>query len=427
MRSILIMCAAVSLTAASLAAAEPLKWRPGFELLSGGSEGMPKLVVSVITNDVSDHQQSEEARPPWCDGALQRRFTALLQRRADLAEKLVLQTVPAGRPPILTGGSSEGQVKRAVIAFCDEQYRLLGFCVGVPNVEELHDLIEDAEEVRRMREIERVALQEQIGARASERLPRVWKAAMQQCLSSATAVPVGAEVAAQAGDGLPWAKDTSSADLGALLATRRAVADLEPVYRQDVAARFGIVDSSDNRRLAVLEQHVEARQPWCESMLPVIVGLDWSEIWRPIVDSIWQRPPFQSQPADEQLLSWFQWHGEREAVALAIADPSDRATGGVMQLVSTAQAKQEQAAWDALADSVQELPYRAVSIEQLAALLHEQDSPTIDLERPSPARYVIFRRGDPAPLVVRVGESPSKWQRQVKRLISSGSRRRSPR
>ena len=420
---------------AALGAEGSLAWHRGLAPLEDGSPA--KLIVSVITNDDPVRLQSDSARP-WCDRSLQRRFEVLFQRRPELAEKLVFQFVPAGLPAILTGGEPRNRPKRVVMAVCDERLRLLGMCVGIPEVHALHDLIEDAEEVRRLRSAGREALQQQIADRVSEHLPRHWNAAMQKCLRIATAIPladppVGPEPAPQETppaeqapplqqmpplEQAPPLEQVVSEELGPRQIARRVAADLHPVYQRDARLRFGFDPDQAWRRLAVLEQHAETRRPWCQAVLPALADLQWQRFWRPLVGAIWPHAPLRPQPADEQLLSWFRWHEEAAVVVEIRQSPwapvASRPPGAPAARRGAPAVLDQQ-----LADRLDEMPYRTVSLEQLAVLLQEHGDSPIDLERPAPARYVIFVPDEPDPLVVRAGDSPARWSRRIEQLVST--------
>lgn len=404
----------VSLTATSLFANEPVRWQPPFHPLSGSAESSGKIIVSVITND-DPLGLSGADDSLWCAGALERRCATLFAQRGDLADQLVFQAVPAGRPAILTGGEPRNQPARVVIAFCDPQFRLLGMCVGVPEVDALRRLIEDAQEVSRLlgtAAAERAQVQQQIAAQRTESLPRLWKEAMKVCLESATAIPVDTPSVSEASA----RGDAGPAAVGSVLLAERALADLAPVYREDVRGRFGITEPQDWRQLGVLEQHLETRGPWCGAILPALVGLDWETIWEPVVGAVWNGVPFRPQPADSQLLTWFQWHLERDGLVLAVRPTARRRPGGETQLVSADPRSEGRPSWSALRQEIESMPLRRVTTEQVVALLDEQDVSPIDLYQPSPGRYVIFEPGEPAPAVIRHADNPSKWTRRIKRI-----------
>ena len=433
----------MALITASGAVAEPISWRRGLEPLSG-DRASDRLIFAVTTNDAPSGIRDEPAQL-WCGQILRRRFDELFQRRPELTGHLVFQAVPAGRPAILTGGEARHRPGRMVIAICDPRLRLLALAVGIPDVDALHELIQDAEEARRLSGEGRSRLQTQLAARAAEWLPRRWSEAMQASLHTATAVPLeGASADAncaasdvprerppgatqrQESDGRIPADQPPPLDLGPRLVARRALADLAPIYRQDVRLRFGIAFDQAPRRLAVLEQHAETRRPWCEALLPVLVDLDWQQLWRPVVASLWRDAPFDRQPIDEQLLNWFRWHVGRQPVVLELGAES-RHPAGKQRTAHATDRRTTGATLDAqLAGVFQAMPYRTVSMEQLAGLLEQSGGSPIDIALPSPARYAIFAPGEPAPLVIRAGDSAAKWRGRIRRLGSATVRSSPP-
>lgn len=404
-RSVAILLCLV--TAVSLSAAEPIRWRTPFQPLGESSQLREKIVVSVITNDDPYPMKGDQAEP-WCGAMLQRRVATLLERRPDLSDQLLFQFLPAGRPAIVTGGESRNQPARVVIAFCDEHCRLLDLCVGMPDADELQRLIEDVQETRSLRGAEgtnRTQLQRQVAARADERLPRLWKPAMEAALQAAAQIPLDA----------PPAADEQSRALGPLMSSERALAQLAPVYEKDVSIRFGLTQQEDWVRLEILEQHAETRREWCEAVLPALVDFDWELIWHPTVASIWRHPPFRRQSLDPQLLVWFERQIAQTMVPLAIGENPLQAYDSLLQLVSSETQPRESSRWVTLREHIESMPLRRLSIEQLAALLSEREIAPIDLERPSPARYVIFETEDSPPLLIRTADSPSNWLRRLKR------------
>lgn len=410
MRRAVLILFYVSFAAVPLSAAEPFRWQPPFQPLretSSSPQASNKIVVSVITND-DPHRLKRDDAESWCEGLLQRRYASLLERRPDLSDQLLFQLVPAGRPSIVTGGESRNQPARVVIAFCDEEYRLLSLCVGIPDADELQTRIEDVQEVRSLRQqdqTDRTQIQQQIAARAAERLPRRWKQAMTACLQEASNISLQAEPTA----------GTESASLGTLMSSERALAELAPVYQKDVSMRFGLSEPSDWVRLGILEQHPETRREWCEAILPALIDLDWETIWKPVVGSTWHQPPFRPQSLDSEIMAWFDRHVSDGRVALTVGEKPPNAYDSLLQLVSNEARKERHSGWAALRDRVEAMPYRLVSLEQLVALLDEHEIQPIDLEQPSPVRYLIFESVDAAPLLIRYADSPSVWLRRLKR------------
>ncbi len=261
---------------------ETVAWQEPFEAISA-SKASDSLVLILITNEdpfliqerndrlskeqktpkPDDAKKTSHNPPVWCSDVLALSYRKTLDRRADLRGRLTLQSIAAGLPKELTGGADRNTPARAVLALCDGNYRLLGLTVGVPDTNELLTLIEDGEDIAAIRQLHSehpTEMAKLITERSSERLSRLWRGALEET------------VLAMEGDRSDDDTDRAESFEGWM----RLLSEIfEPVYLADVRLRFGLTDATDQTRLVILEQHPEARRPWCESMIPFIADRDF--------------------------------------------------------------------------------------------------------------------------------------------------------
>ncbi len=277
---------------------ETVAWQEPFEAISA-SKASDSLVLILITNEdpflTQEHndrlnknrkrqsltaaKKANHNPPVWCSDVLAFSYRKALDRRVDLRGRLKLQSIAAGLPKELTGGTDRNTPARAVLALCDGNYRLLGLTVGVPDTDDLLTLIEDGEDIAGIRELhaeQPAEIVKLIAERSSERLSRLWRGALEET------------VLAMEGDRSDDDTDRDESFEGRM---RLLSETFEPVYLADVRLRFGLTDATDQTRLVILEQHPEARRPWCESMIPFIADRDFLLVWQELVESIWGHQP----------------------------------------------------------------------------------------------------------------------------------------
>ncbi len=146
-------------------AVRPHDWQRGYLVPSERVKiAFDSLDIFVVTNDdpflISDSriatmgygQPESNARhvanarlDVWCAENVEKSVNELRARRADLEHTLVLHTIAAGLPSLITGGKPLGEPGRAIVAICDVEGRLLSIGVGVPEPDELLAMVEDAQ------------------------------------------------------------------------------------------------------------------------------------------------------------------------------------------------------------------------------------------------------------------------------------------
>lgn len=397
--------------AQTLKSADPpsdMTWETAFQAISP-STADSQLVLLLVTNDhpfaidsqVTDDQQADtRSRIPWCSLELRKALSRSLAQRPDLEERLQLQTIAAGIPMELTGGVSRNQPARAVVLLCDGYYRLLAFNVGVPDADSLLTLIEDAEDVQRSMnldtELTQIALAKTLVERNRPRLSRMWR----NVLSDVAVTFQGdADETVRAADIHPVA--------GSVF---RVAETFQTAYEVDARLRFGLSDASDRRRLAILEQHPEVRKPWCQSILPFIVGIQLTEHWRELIESVWGFPPITADVDISEIQRWTATTLTSTHCILSVTPPQRLAR---LPWPPDAEDKRGKA-WHEVHQLATDRGCRNITLQELSILLRQLGSRPIDAFQPSLARYVVLEKDGSNPLVIRDIDPPGRFAAVLK-------------
>ena len=382
-----------------------LVFREPFSGLSA-SEIQSKLIVFLITDedpfqwtkaklDKADKSRLGGGPDVWCGPDFRRSFQKLFVKRPDLKDRCIAQRVVAGLPANLTADVARTLPPRAITAICDGQYRLLHFSVGVPEPDDLIQMIEDAEENKALVQLHPdapAAIGKAVMERTNKRVRRVYREAL-------------------AGLAEPMSGDESLAvDEAWISKYARFVSALNPSYLFDVRLRFGLSDTSDLVRLIVLEQHCETRRDWCDSLAPYIIGRPMRTIMNPLVDTTWGIPAVLdiNKEDHEEILTWFSSRRENSFVVLAIKPTHlDRDVAWPPPNISRNPLAKR--SWSELETVMSNHPFRSVSAEELAVVLRENNEMSINLLAPARARYVIFEPGKKKLTVVRESDLPGKF------------------
>ena len=278
------------------------------------SKATPQSQPKSDTKQIGGEVVIEEP-PMWCGHLIAKAIGKALKVRPDLSDKLSLQALSAGLPPELTGGSSSNQPRRAIVFLCDTRYRLLAFCVGVPDMDQLLTMIEDAQDVNQTLsldpELTHHGLVHALIDRNQPRLDRLWRNTLHEVTLAFDAKP-GQPIRVMDLD--PTAERILELD-----------ATLKPSYEIDVRLRFGLNDANDRRRLVVLEQHPQARLSWCDVLTPFIASFNLIDHWRGLVQSVWGFPPITADADTSNLQTWITEQLLSTSVVLVIG-PTRQAT-----------------------------------------------------------------------------------------------------
>ncbi len=372
----------------------------------------------AITNDdpffdeSSDRDRNKVESQVWCADVLARSVRKAKQSRADLRDRLSLQSVAAGMPAALTGGELRNQPARAVVAICDGNYRLLAFTAGVPDTAVLLTLIEDAEEVRSLRQMHERASEQLVAAiaqRSGERISRLWRSALEEMLVAMGAGNLGAGNLNENAD-IPGAM--AQRQLGRLTLLWETYA---ATYAADVKLRFGLTEAADRTRLVILEQHPQTRRPWCESMIPFFADNDFSTLWKPLCESLWGIEPIVKNVDATELLDWWDSQIETDAVVLSLLPPPlfRRDPWPPADLDGTT--TKRGIGWHDLQQLVVQLPHRTIDAQQLSVLIRSRDLTAVDIQLPTTARYLFFEPKKKTAVVIRQGDPPGRFVARLKR------------
>jgi hypothetical protein len=187
----------------------------------------------------------------------------------------------------------------------------------------------------------------------------------------------------------------------------------EQTYIADVKLRFGLIETSDRIRLVILEQHSEARRPWCEAMIPFAAGCKMPEVWRELVESVWGHQPITSDVDAQELLDWYDLQSTTEVVVLSLRSPL-RSRREPWPPVA-GKFSRRGVSWQEAHTLALQRPFREVDPQQFATLIHARDLATVDIEQPSTLRYMLLDPKKRAPVVIRENDSPGRFVGILKR------------
>lgn len=385
--------------------APPLVWQAPFAKVSGANESS-KLVFLLITNDIDLEESDVGTRAKqlcWCKSDFELSFRRMLKQRPDLADNYVLEHLPAGMPLELTGGKNTNQLARSILAVCDSQHRLLSLSVGVPTENQLLTLLEDAQNVASLMEFgnDRKQISLAVAEQSKSRVTRIWRDALDELL-----------IAINMNEG---GKANAEHDSNI---TDSVVVILSSVYFADTKVRFGLSDVSDLKRLIVLEQHPETRANWCETAIPFLAAANVQDIWRPLTESIWGRPPIQFQGGKtDELVRWYDTQNDITAFALVIQPSFMKSKSQWPPIDLGSQAAKRGVAWKDLHSLVTKLPAMSVDTQQLFELIRIKDLQALELWSPTQARYLIIVPKTRMPWIIREGDVPVKHIARLRKLV----------
>ena len=411
----------------------PVVWETAFTPVTSG-QADDHLVLMLISNDaqVGDQQvvtreknakdnpdkaAKVPARPAkdqskqsiWCKPDFEFSYQRVLAKRADLADVCSLQSVAAGMPKHLTGEKDRNQPRRCLVAICDGHYRLLSFCVGTPSPDELLTLIEDAQEVISLIKLsgsEQAEITKPVAQRSVQRLTRLWQYSLKETLAT---IDVGASD-----------DENEAKKFDVLGVYSRLTSTFQDVYFADVKLRFGLTEASDRTRLAVLEQHPQTRQPWCDSMMPFLASADFVQLWRPLASTLWHHDPVTlAKDESSDLVDWYDSIDKTKTIVLDLQPQNDRKRPVLKIAANDAKHASHKKGidWEDLQTLVAKFPSKNVDTQQLSGLVCLRGITGVDLFSPSQARYLVIKPNDKSAWAIRQGESPVKSYGRLKRLV----------
>ncbi|QDT13807.1 hypothetical protein [Planctomycetes bacterium K23_9] len=413
--ALLLACSAcISACSVVQADEKSLTWTKAFEPNSA-RDSADKLILLLITNDDPFvENSSHEPRSLWCTPLVESVLQEVSQARDDLKEKFILQSLAAGTPKLLSAGKDRNKPERAIIAVCDTNYRLLGLQTGVPELSNMLTLIEDAQFASALLNAPEGKNQKAARHRADEitqyyaqRLPRLWSEAQQEIV---------AKTEQDADDESVKSTSVTSTNL-----TRRKLANigeaLDEIYLADVKRRFSLNEPSDLLRLAVIEQHPQVRQPWCDAIFPLVAGTDFQTHWQSLVELIWKRSPVTESNHDQPLIEWWDRNAASNTVVFSIEPPILDSLRRWPPINVDNAADRLKLGWRDLENVAAKVPFRHVTHQQLATVMRIKGLQPIDTELPSRGRYVVFDPGRKTGIVIHENDLPAKHIGRIKRAI----------
>jgi hypothetical protein len=280
--------------------------------------------------------------------------------------------------------------------------------VGVPDVDELLTLIEDAEDVSAMLQLNSDTprkIVHSIAQRSGQRIGRLWQGVLEEM------------VVAMQGDAGGDERDAAENEHSLHGRMRLLSETFDPTYVGDVRLRFGLTGSTDQTRLILLEQHPETRRPWCQAMIPLLAGTDFMATWRDLVESIWGHQPITAEAEAKELLNWFDLQTKTDAVVLSLRPPLHLQYLPWPPIVD--KGAKRGIGWQQVHALATEHPFRSVDAQQLAILIRSRDLKAVDIQRPTMARYLFIERKKKSPYTVRQGDPPGRFAGLLKRSKSN--------
>lgn len=411
-------CLATGLYGADPPEPPKLVWQAAFTPISKG-QASETLILSLITNDDGfmdrsvptglepENELEAVARHGWCMDELERTCRLAMKSRPDLERRLRVQSIFAGIPSELSGGEAINSPARVVLFISDGNYKLLAFTVGIPSQDKLLSLFEDAQEVKTLLELNQSDPQQVTDAivqRSTQRIGRRWNLELEKVVQ-ATARE----------DALIL--EGAVAPMPTLTRLRQLFLALKPTYLYDVQTRFGLSTDLDTRRLVILEQHTESRYPWCQSIMPFIIGMDVQKDWQIFVELLWKQYAIPTGSDQTELLAWFDEQRKAGPLVLAITAPSYLQH---KRWPPNASKSQRGTSWQQTHDVATEFPFRAITPQQLTELIRQREFKSINCASPSMVRYLLVSPDNRLPQIIREQDPPARFLGLLRRAKTTG-------
>ncbi len=414
---ILLVSDSNSIFAADPAKEPELRWQTPFTRQSG-DDPTNRLVLILVTNDDAflDHSQGAKAKQAenlagkaaemkpidhsqhgWCALEFHHTCQQVLQTRPELKDRVSLQSILAGTPSELSGGNVSNSPPRVILLVCDGFYNLLALSVGIPSVDDLLTLFEDAQEVKTLLYLNDANRTQNIATlvqRSKKRLGRLWNLKLQEIVDIK-----------EREDAL--IRDGAAEPASSLIRMHKLFSALQPTYTYDVQTRFGLSTELDGRRLVILEQHSEPRYPWCQAIAPFITGMDVRQDWRIVVELLWQQCAVASGSDQTDLLTWFDEQKKSGPFVMAIKSPSHLQHRTWPP--TTAPKHRKGTSWQTAHDAATEFPFRTITPQQLTELVRQRELKPLTFFSPSMIRYLLVSPNNRLPQIIREQDLPARF------------------
>ena len=411
-------CVSSGLFGADPAEQPELVWQTAFAPVSAG-QASETLILLLITNDDGfidrsapggeqpEAEPEEVAQHAWCARDIEQTCKLVVKSRPDLEQRLRFQSIFAGIPSELTGGATINSPARVVLFVCDGNYKLLALTAGIPNQDKLLTLLEDAQEVKTLLDFndsDPSKVTDAIVQRSKQRIGRLWNQKLQHI----------AQTAARERDLI---LEGAAAPMPTLVRLQQLFLALQPTYMQDVKTRFGLSKDLDARRLVILEQHSESRDPWCQSVMPFIIGMDVQKDWQMFVELLWNQYAIPTGSDQTELLAWFDEQRNAGPLVLAITAPSYLQH---KRWPPNASKSQRGTSWQQTHDVATEFPFRAITPQQLTELIRQREFKSINCASPSMVRYLLVSPDNRLPQIIREQDPPARFLGLLRRAKTTG-------
>lgn len=399
-------------------AKEPaLRWQTPFTKQSG-EDSTNRLFLILVTNDDAFLNRSQAAKTKkaenlagkaaemkpidhaqygWCAKEFHQTCQQVLDKRPELKDKVSLQSILAGTPSELSGGTASNSPPRVILLVCDGFYNLLALSVGIPSVDDLLTLFEDAQEVKTLHDLNDANRTQNIATlvqRSKKRLGRLWNLKLQEIVEIKEREDA-------------FFRDGAAEPASSLIQMHKLFLALQPTYTYDVQTRFGLSTELDARRLVILEQHSEPRYPWCQAITPFIMGIDVRQDWRIVVELLWQQCAVVSGSDQTDLLTWFDEQKKAGSFVIAVESPS-HLKHRIWPPAKTTKHRRG-TSWQTAHDAATEFPFRTITPQQLTELVRQRQLRPVSFFSPSMVRYLLFSADNRLPQIIREQDPPARF------------------
>ena len=367
-----------------------------------------KIVLMLVTNDNAFRDSHSDAkktaaettdpsRHGWCAPDFEKSCKRMLEVRPDLKNCISLQSIFAGTPLELSGGKPANTPSRVVLFVCDGNYRILALSVGIPSADELTTLVEDAQEAKLLlgsNDTDRWHTTTLLVQRSKERIGRVWNLKLD-------------EVTQAKEKQFALIRDGAVEPPSSLATLRELFIALQPTFIHDAQLRFGLSTELDARRLVILEQHTETRDPWSQALTPFIAGMELRNTWKIFVEFLWQQCAVAADGDQTDFLTWYDSHLKSGPFVLQVESPSH------MQHLPwppvAAPKHRNGTSWTTTHDFAMKFPVRTITPQQLTVLIRERELKPINFFSPSMARYLLVSSNNRLPQIIREQDLPARF------------------
>ncbi|MEM9646482.1 MAG: hypothetical protein AAF989_15935 [Planctomycetota bacterium] len=209
-----------------------------------------------------------------------------------------------------------------------------------------------------------------------------------------------------------------------------------PLYQMDAFSRFADSEAARGdvgfwtKAMVVLEQHAEAKRPWCLAVTPLFVGVSLDSHWREIVERAWHADAVRQISLSK---GWQDWINEHAGEGLIVLDLKAFGMENVLRPSKDETPDQapgrkrtsRRASWTDVDTLLDEFPRRDVSLEELAAMQKTGMIEGMDVQSPTAMTQILISirnaekggRSKTPPYIIRRGDSPARHVGRLRRML----------